>query len=113
MEINYNIKFLDLKNNNWRENCQIVDTIPFVENRQRYDIETEKSPIEVRCIFPNLNWVGKCEYLKAGKEGFPQTCSQGGVLATFEESIEIWDNLKIDSVPIGNVLKNSIISDLD
>lgn len=85
----------------------------WLKDRQWYTIETEKFPIEVRRIFPNPNWDGKCEYLKAGKEGFPQTCSDGEVVATFNEPIELWGNLKIDNVPIGEILENSVISDLD
>lgn len=85
----------------------------WLKDRNWYTIETEKSPIEVRRIYTNPNWDGKYEYLKAGKEGFPQTCSEGEVLATFDAPIEIWNNLKIDNEPIGEILKNSVISDLD
>lgn len=85
----------------------------WMKDKQWYTIETEKSPIEVRHIFPNPNWDGKCECLKAGKEGFPQTCSKSEILATFDEPIDIWDNLKIDDAPIGEILKSSVITDLD
>lgn len=83
------------------------------KDRRWYTIETEKTPIEVRRIYPNPKWDGKCEYRKAGKEGYPQTCSEGEILAVFDEPIEIWDKLKIDGVPIGQVLEGSVITDLD
>ncbi len=84
----------------------------WLKDHQWYTIETEKFPIEVRRIYPNPHWDGKCEYCKSG-EGFPSTASDGEVLATFDEPIEIWNKLKIDDVPIGEVLKNSVITDLD
>lgn len=85
----------------------------WMEDRQWYTIETEKDPIEVRRIYPNPNWDGKCEYTKAGKEGYPSTCSAGEVLATFEDPTMVWDELKINGTPIGKVLVNSVITDLD
>ncbi len=85
----------------------------WIEDRQWYTIETEKTPIEVRRIYPNPNWDGKCEYTKAGKEGYPQTCSLGEILATFEDPTRVWEQLQINGVPIGKVLANSVISDLD
>lgn len=85
----------------------------WMKNRNFYTIETEKQPIEVRRLYPNPNWDGKCEYQKAGIEGFPHTSSQGEILSTYDDPTEIWDNLRIDGVPIGDVLANSFISDLD
>ncbi len=93
--VGFNILFYWIKDGNW------------------YTIETEKDPIEVRRIFPNPKWDGTCEYLKAGLEGYPQTSSQGELLATFNEPIQIWNGLKIGGVPIGDVLKDSVIATLD
>lgn len=44
----------------------------WLKDRQWYTIETEKDPIEVRRIYPNPNWDGKCEYAKAGLCGLQQ-----------------------------------------
>lgn len=85
----------------------------WMKDRKWYTIETEKDPIEVRRIYPNPNWDGKCEYRKSGLEGFPQTCSKGEILATFEEPIQIWNGLKIEGVPIGDILAESVIATLD
>ena len=51
--------------------------------------------------------------MKAGIEGSPHTSSVGEILAKFDDPTEIWDNLRIDNVPIGEVLENSVITDLD
>ena len=85
----------------------------WMEDRRWYTIETEKYPIEVRRIYPNPNWDGKCEYTKAGTEGVWNTSSAGEVLATFEDPTMVWDELKINEVPIGEILANSVITDLD
>jgi len=85
----------------------------WMEDRRWYTIETEKYPIEVRCIYPNPNWDGKCEYTKAGTDGVLNTSSAGEVLATFEDPTMVWDELKINEVPIGEILANSVITDLD
>jgi hypothetical protein len=85
----------------------------WMEDRRWYTIETEKTPIEVRRIYPNPNWDGECEITKSGLEGMPHTCSKGDVLATFEDPVAIWEKLRINGVPIGRVLENSVITDLD
>lgn len=85
----------------------------WLKDQNFYTIETEKDPIEVRLLNPNPNWDGKCEYLKAGVFGSPATSSPGKVLATYDDPTKIWDDLQIDGVPIGDVLANSFISDLD
>lgn len=78
-----------------------------------YTIETEKSPIEVRKIYPNPNWDGVNEYNKAGLGGNPSTSAAGEIIAIFENPMNIWDELCIDSVRIGDVLADSVIIDLD
>lgn len=85
----------------------------WVKDQHWYTIETEKDPIEVRRIYPNPDWDGKCEYTKAGLHGYPSTSAAGEVLATFVDPTDLWGNLKIDGVTIGEVLKDSIITDLD
>ena len=85
----------------------------WLEDRQWYTIETEKNPIEVRRIYSNPNWDGMCEYTKAGRVGFPQTCSAGEILATFDDPTMVWEQLHINGVPIGKILANSVITDLD
>lgn len=85
----------------------------WLEDRNWYTIETEKDPIEVRRIYSNPNWDGKCEYLKAGLNGYPSTSSAGDVIAIFDDPTKIWNELKINNVPIGEVLENSVITDLD
>jgi len=85
----------------------------WLKDKQWYTIETEKTPIEVRRIYPNPNWDGKKEITKAGLHGMPSTCSEGEIIATFDEPIEIWNGLRISGVPIGEVLENSVITDLD
>lgn len=85
----------------------------WLEDRQWYTIETEKDPIEVRRIYQNPNWDGKCEMDKSGLDGTLNTCSAGEVLETFEDPTMVWDKLKINGVPIGKVLENSVITDLD
>lgn len=75
-----------------------------------YTIETEKDPIEVRRIFQDPEWDGKCEFMKAGIEQTgPNTASAGEVLATFDDPTRIWTELKIDGVPIDKVLEESAI----
>lgn len=86
----------------------------WVEDGKFYTIETERDPIEVRRIFDNPNWDGDREYMKADKNGYgPHTHSAGELLATFKEPADIWDQLKINGVSIGDVLKRSAILDLD
>ena len=86
----------------------------WVEDRNFYTIETELDPIEVRRIYDNANWDGDREYNKAGNNGHgPSTNSPGELLATFKEPSDIWGQLKIKGISIGDVLKRSVILDLD
>ncbi len=86
----------------------------WIKDRNFYTIETELDPIEVRRIYNNPNWDGDCEYMKAHNNGYgPNTSSPGELLATFKEPSDIWGHLKIDGVSIGDVLKRSVILDLD
>lgn len=85
----------------------------WIKDHNWYTIETEKDPIEVRRIYLNPHWDGKCEYFKSGLEGYPQTCSKGDLLATFEEPSQLWNGLKIDGISIGKVLEDSVIATLD
>ena len=85
----------------------------WMKDRQWYTIETEKDPIEVRRIYPNPNWDGICEMTKSDLSGEPHTSSKGEIIATFESPIEVWGSLRINDVPIGEVLKDSVITDLD
>lgn len=85
----------------------------WMEDRQWYTIEMEKDPIEVRRICPNPNWDGKCEMEKSDLDGKPHTSSAGEIIATFDSPVEVWGNLCINNVPIGEVLENSVITDLD
>lgn len=79
-----------------------------------YTIETEKDPIEVRRIYLDPEWDGKCEYMKAGRGGIgPNTASKGEIIAIFEDPTKIWTELKIDGVPISQVLEESLLIDWD
>lgn len=84
----------------------------WLEDRNFYSIETEKYPIEVRRLYPNPNWDGKSEYFKVGTHG-EGACSysEGEIIATFTDETKIWDELKINGVPIEKVLENSKIVD--
>lgn len=82
----------------------------WIKDRKFYVIETEKDPIEVRRLYPNPNWDGKCEFLKVGTLGEgASSCSAGEILAKFDDETQLWDELKINNVPIGNVLEESLI----
>lgn len=82
----------------------------WIKDRNFYVIETEKTPIEVRKLYPNPEWDGKCEFLKVGLLGEgASSCSAGEVLATFDDEALIWNELKINGIPIGNVLEQSKI----
>lgn len=85
----------------------------YLLDRRFYTIETEKLPIEVRRLYPNPNWDGKYEINKADIMGEPHTNSDGEVIASFNDPTEIWDNLKIDGISIGEVLENSFIVEMD
>lgn len=74
-----------------------------------YSIETEKDPIEVRRLDLNPEWDGKCMFLKAGSGNGPSTSSPGKVLATYDNPMLIWDDLKIEGIPIGQVIEESLI----
>lgn len=78
-----------------------------------YTIETEKCPIEVRRLYPNPNWDGKYEINKAGMDGEPHTNSAGEILAHFDDPTMIWGGLKINGVPIGDVIAESFIVEMD
>ena len=82
----------------------------WIKDRNFYVIETEKTPVEVRKLYPNPQWDGKYEFLKVGLLGEgASSCSAGEVIATFDDEALIWDELKIDGVPIGDVLEQSKI----
>lgn len=82
----------------------------WIKDRNFYVIETEKTPIEVRRLYPNPQWDGKFEFLKVGLLGEgASSCSAGDVLATFDDEALIWDELKLNDVPIGDVLEQSKI----
>jgi len=82
----------------------------WIKDRNFYVIETEKTPVEVRKLYPNPQWDGKYEFLKVGLLGEgASSCSAGEVIATFDDEALIWDELKIDGVPIGDVLVQSKI----
>lgn len=86
----------------------------WLEDRNFYTIETELNPIEVRRIYDNPHWDGECEFLKADEYGGgPSTSSPGEVLATFKDETRIWDELRINGVPIGDVLARSCFIDWD
>lgn len=85
----------------------------WLKDRNFYTIETELMPVEVRRIYANPNWDGKTEFNKAGEDGVPDTSSAGEILATFDDETRIWDELKIDGVGIGDVLKESVIVKMD
>lgn len=86
----------------------------WVEDRNFYTIETELDPIEVRRIYNNPNWDGDREYNKADINGNgPHTSSAGEIIATFDNPTRIWDELRINGVRIGDVLKRSAILDID
>lgn len=74
-----------------------------------YVIETEKSPIEVRKIFPNPNWDGKFEFQKAASNSGPNTASPGEILAMFDSPTKIWSELKINGISIEEVIEKSLI----
>lgn len=82
----------------------------WIKDRNFYVIETEKTPVEVRKLYPNPQWDGKYEFLKVGLLGEgASSCSAGEVIATFDDEALIWDELKINGVPIGDVLEQSKI----
>ncbi len=82
----------------------------WIKDRNFYVIETEKTPVEVRKLYPNPQWDGKYEFLKVGLLGEgASSCSAGEVIATFDDEALIWGELKIDGVPIGDVLEQSKI----
>lgn len=81
----------------------------WLKDRNFYVIETEKIPVEVRRISPNPDWDGKCEFTKAASNFGPNTASPGQILATFDSPIDIWDNLKINGVPIAEIIPESLI----
>lgn len=85
----------------------------WLKDRQWYAIETEKTPIEVRRIYPNPDWDGNYEWNKSGEGGAPSTCSKGNIIATFDDPTQLWDNLRIANIPIGQVLEEAYIADLD
>lgn len=74
-----------------------------------YVIETEKDPIEVRKLFLNPQWDGKTEFFKASSDVGPNRASSGEIIATYDNPVDIWDNLKIGGVPIGSVIEKSCI----
>ena len=82
----------------------------WIKDENFYTIETEKDPIEVRRIFLDPDWDGSCEFTKAGvnKSG-PNTASAGELLASFEDPTCIWTELKIEGVPISQVIEESAI----
>ncbi|MBQ7634317.1 MAG: hypothetical protein IJS89_01950 [Bacteroidaceae bacterium] len=82
----------------------------WLKDRNFYVIETEKEPIEVRRLYPNPNWDGKCEFFKVGLLGEgASSCSAGEVLATFDDVTRIWNELKIYEIPIGEVIAHSCV----
>lgn len=82
----------------------------WIIDRNFYVIETEKTPVEVRKLYPNPQWDGKCEFLKVGLLGEgASSCSAGEILATFDDEALSWDELKINGIPIGDVLERSKI----
>jgi hypothetical protein len=85
----------------------------WVNDGNFYTIETEKSPIEVRRIYPNPDWTGEAEFCKADSDSGPCTSSDGEILATFDSPTQIWGNLHIDGKSIGEILEESLIIDLD
>lgn len=85
----------------------------WLKDHQWYTIETEKDLIEVRRIYPNPNLDGKYEMTKTDLNGEPHTSSKGEIITTFNSPTQVWDELSINNVPIGEVLENSVITDLD
>ena len=82
----------------------------WMKDRNFYTIETENIPTEVRRLYPNPYWDGKSEFLKVGTHG-EGACShsEGEIIASFEDVTKIWNELKIDNVPIGDILEQSLI----
>ena len=64
----------------------------------------------MRRIYQDPEWDGKCEFLKAGIEkAGPNTASSGELIASFEDPTPIWTQLKIDGIPISQVIEESAI----
>ena len=85
----------------------------WVKDKNFYTIETEKDPIEVRRLYLNPKWDGKYEFQKAGPTGNPTTSSSGEIIATFNSPTKMWNELRINNIPIGEVLAESAIIDMD
>lgn len=85
----------------------------YPKDRNFYTIETEKTPIEVRRIYLNPNWDGQHEINRGGLDGQPRSCSDGELLATFDDPTQVWNGLKIDGIPIGDILDQSFIIEMD
>ena len=64
----------------------------------------------MRRVYQYTEWDGKCEFLKAGIEkAGPNTASSGELIASFEDPTRIWTQLKIDGIPISQVIEESAI----
>lgn len=97
----------------WVEEVGLNILFYWLVDRNFYTIETEKTPIEVRRIYPNPNWDGKCELEKAGSDVGPTTASDGELLQTFDDPTAIWDSLLINGTPLSIVLEHSAILEMD
>lgn len=97
----------------WVEDVGLNILFYWLQDKNFYALKTEKSPVELVRISLNPKWDGKCELTKAGTEYGPTTASDGTVIQTFNDPTEIWQNLKIDGMPLEKVLEKSAIIEMD
>lgn len=81
----------------------------YVDDGNFYEFFMESTPQKFWRIPKKKDWDGKF----VGRQISWENHCEGEVLMEFDEDSDLWNTLKIDGVPIGDVLKRSYIAEIE
>ncbi len=91
----------------WKSFFKII--FYYVDNNKFYELFMESYPHKFWEIPKKKDWDGK--YL--GTQVDIDDHKEGILLSTFDDDTDLWNTLKVDGIPIGNVLDRSLIMDIN
>ena len=97
----------DVFNYFWRHAFSIIFYYP--DDGNFYELFMEGTPFKFWRIPKKSDWDGKWIIQSIDWNDH----REGDVLQTFDDSTDLWNTLKVDGKPIGDVISNSIIAEIN
>ena len=91
--------------------CGFNISFYYLDDGQLYIIKTELIPAEIKRVHKDPNWDGKYllhSFMEAGSTSAP-----GDVLYSIQDAEDIWNTVKINNLPLKDVLRRSVILEID